>query len=277
MPFLARRLTGAIAGRARAALAFVRRGSTAAAVGAALVVGSAAAALAGPPYQTDDPEPTAYRHYEIYVFDTYDNVPGEGVSANLPSLEVNYGLMPNVQFSVTAPFAAANAPGMPLQSGYGDTEVALKMRFVQEGPGRPQMSFYPSVELPTASAGLGNRLPKVFLPLWAQKTNGAWTYFGGGGVWHNPGLGNRDYSFTGIAATRQVRDDLSIGGEIYHQTADTIGGRDSTALGIGFVADRGEHHALLASFGRSITGNHAFTAYAAYELYLGPKGGHAEP
>ncbi|HEX3467455.1 MAG TPA: hypothetical protein VHT05_05185 [Candidatus Elarobacter sp.] len=234
-------------------------------------------AMAGPPYQTDDPEPTAYRHYEIYVFGTYDNEPGQGVGANWPSLEVNYGLMPNVQFSVTAPFAAAKAPGMPLQSGYGDTEVALKMRFIQEGAGRPQVSFYPSVELPTAPAGIGNGLPKVFLPLWAQKTNGSWTYFGGGGVWHNPGFGNRDYTFTGFAATREVRDGLSIGGEIYHQTADTIGGHDSTAVGIGFVAERGEHHALLASFGRSIAGDHAFTGYAAYELYLGPKESVAKP
>jgi hypothetical protein len=197
-------------------------------------------ARAGPPYQTDDPEPTAYRHFEIYVFETYDNARGAGMSGHAPSLEVNYGLMPNVQFSVTMPFAAAQPSGSPLHVGYGDTEVALKVRFVQEGDGRPQVSFYPSVELPTASvaAGLGYGLPKVFLPLWAQKTNGSWTYFGGGGVWHNPGIADRD----------------------------------STAVGIGFTADRGEHHALLASLGRDISGSHSFTAYAAYELYLGPKG-----
>ncbi len=173
-----------------------------------------APAAAGPPYQTDDPEPTAYRHFEIYVFGTYGNAAGEGVSGNLPSIEINYGLMPNVQFSVTAPFAAGQEPASPLRTGYGDTEVALKVRFLQEGAGRPQVSFYPAVELPTSavSPGLGSGgLPKFFFPLWAQKTNGSWTYFGGGGVWHNPGAGNRDYAFTGIAATHQVRDGVSIG------------------------------------------------------------------
>jgi hypothetical protein len=235
------------------------------------------AAIAGPPYQTDDPEPTSYRHYEIYVFGTYGNDADRGVSANLPSLEINYGLMPNVQFSVTLPFATQQSRGAPLHAGYDDTDVALKVRFIQEGAGRPQVSFYPSILFPTASAGLGNGLPKVFLPLWAQKTNGSWTYFGGGGFWHNPGLGNRDYSFTGIAATHQVHEGLEIGGELYHLSPDTIGGRSSTAIGIGFTADRGEHHAVLASFGRDISGPNTFTAYAAYALYLGPKGSHADP
>jgi len=232
-----------------------------------------APASAGPPYQTDDPEPTAYRHYEIYVFTTYDNGASHAVNTTLPSLEVNYGLMPNVQFSVTAPFVAFRAPGTPASAGYGDTEVALKMRFVQEAPGRPQASFYPAVVLPTGDAklGLGGGLPKIFLPVWAQKTNGAWTYFGGGGVWRNPGPGNRDYTFTGFAATRQVRDGLSIGGEVYHQSPDTIGGIDSTGVGVGVIAERGEHHALLASFGRGVHGPNTFSGYAAYELYLGPR------
>lgn len=253
------------------------RRTVAALVATCMVAALQTPVFAGPPYQTDDPEPTPYRNYEIYVFGTYGNDASRGVSANLPSLEINYGLMPNVQFSVTLPVAGAQAPGAPFIAGYSDTEVALKVRFVQEGAGRPQISFYPSVFLPTASPGLGDGLPKVFLPLWAQKTNGSWTYFGGGGVWHNPGFGNRDYSFTGIAATHQIRDGLSIGGEVYHQTADTVGGRDSTALGIGFTADRGEHHALLASFGRDISGPNTFTAYAAYALYLGPKGSEPPP
>ena len=115
---------------------------------------------------------------------------------------------------VPTPFAAAQPSGLPLHVGYGDTEVALKVRFLQEDDGRPQVSFYPAVVLPTSSVApaMGSdSLPKVFLPLWAQKTNGSWTYFGGGGVWHNPGLGNLDYSFTGIAASHQISSGVSIG------------------------------------------------------------------
>jgi len=235
--------------------------------------GAAATAWAGPPYETDDPEPTAYRHYEIYVLTTGDVDASRAVSGQLPSLEVNYGLMPNVQFSVALPFAAASAPGMPFASGFGDMEVGVKVRFVQERDGAPQVAFYPSVDLPTgnARAGLGGGLPRVFLPLWAQKTNGAWTYFGGGGVWRNPGFGNRDFSFTGIAATREVREGLEIGAELYHQSPDTAGGTAETGAGIGFVAQRGSEHAILASFGRDVAGTNRFHFYAAYEMYLGPR------
>jgi hypothetical protein len=248
---------------ARALLAFALCGALAC---------TAQPAAAGPPYQTDDPEPTAYRHFEIYVFGTYGNEPGRGVSANLPSAEINYGLMPNVQFSVTLPFVAAQDAHSPLRTSYGDTEVALKLRFAQERPGRPQIAFYPAVVLPTtnAASGLGSGLPKLFLPLWAQKTNGSWTFFGGGGFWRNPGAGNRDYTFTGIAATHEVHDGLAVGGELYRQTADTVGGTASTSIGIGITGEHGEHHALLASVGRTLSGPSAFNVYAAYELYLGP-------
>ncbi|HEY6236841.1 MAG TPA: transporter [Candidatus Elarobacter sp.] len=234
---------------------------------------TASPAMAGPPYQTDDPDPTAYRHYEIYILGTYGNEPGRGVSGSLPSAEINYGLMPNVQFSVTLPFVATQDAHAPIRLGYGDTEVALKIRFVQEHPGCPQVAFYPGVVFPTgnAAAGLGTGLPKTFLPLWAQKTNGSWTFFGGGGFWHNPGAGNRDYTFTGAAATHQVRDGLAIGGELYRQTADTVGGVASTSVAFGVTSQRGEHHALLASVGRTLTGANAFNVYAAYELYLGPR------
>jgi hypothetical protein len=33
----------------------------------AIFCGATRAALAGPPYQTDDPVPVAYRNYEIYI------------------------------------------------------------------------------------------------------------------------------------------------------------------------------------------------------------------
>jgi hypothetical protein len=235
-----------------------------------------ATAAAGPPYQTDDPQPTDYRHYEIYVFSTYENdvAPVHTTITNPPSAEINYGLMPNVQFSVDLPLGVVQPAGGRAVFGYADTSIGLKIRFVQEGAGRPQVAFYPSVLLPSgdAAAGLGSALPKTFLPLWGQKTNGSWTYFGGGGVWHNPGVGNRDYTFTGFAATDQIRDGTSVGAEIYHQSADTVFDAASTSFGFGFVQNRGEHHAILASVGRSFGRTPSLYAYAAYEIYLGPEG-----
>jgi hypothetical protein len=233
----------------------------------------AAPALAGPPFQVDDPEPTPFRHYEIYVNSQFAHGP-DGMSGTLPALEVNYGLLRNVQFAVTTQVAASRDAGKaPWVLGFGDTEVALKLRFMQEGAGRPQIAFYPAVVVPTgnAASGLGEGNTRLFLPLWAQKDVGRWTVFGGGGLWHNPGAGNRDYTFSGIAAQREVSESFSYGAEVFHSTPDTVGGTPSTGFSVGFVRGFDEHHKVLFSAGRSLRGTNALTTYAAYELYLGPR------
>lgn len=228
-------------------------------------------AYAGPPFQVDDPEPTPYRHYEIYVVSHFQHDLGN-TSGSAPALEINYGLMPNVQFSVTTQVAASRESGGFWRTGYGDTEVALKMRLASETASRPQIAFYPAVVLPTGNsdAGLGGDA-KIFLPLWAQKTVGSWTVFGGGGLWHNPGPGKRDSTFTGIAAQREVGERFSYGAEIFHETADTVDGRASTGFNLGMTRSLDEHHKVLFSAGRSIRGSNALSAYAAYQLNLGPK------
>src|SRR3979409_1009139 len=64
-------------------------------------------ALAGPPYQSDDPEPTDYKHYEIYTFNngtaTRDGRSGE------TGIDFNYGGAPNLQLTATVP-AAFDSP-----------------------------------------------------------------------------------------------------------------------------------------------------------------------
>ena len=57
-------------------------------------------AFAGPPYVTDDPFPTEYKHFEIFIASEYSrNVNGKG--GTLPHLEVNYGPAPDVQIGFT--------------------------------------------------------------------------------------------------------------------------------------------------------------------------------
>lgn len=242
------------------------------AIAVVFVLAQRVPALAGPPYQTDDPEPTPYRHYEIYINSQFSHDP-EGLSGTFPSLEINYGLMPNVQFSVTASLAAARPPGGTWHTGFGDSEVALKVRFVGETANTPQIAFYPAVILPSGDANLrlGDGATKIFLPLWAQKSFGPWSVFGGGGVWRNPGPGKRDYTFSGIAAQKDLTQTLALGAEVFHTGAATIDGRASTEFSVGAIKGLDEHHKLLFSIGRSLDGTNTLSTYVAYELYLGPR------
>jgi len=41
---------------------------------------------------------------------------------------------------------------------------------------------------------------------------------------------------------RQIADNLTVGGEIFHQTSDTVGGNDQTGFDLGAVYDLSEHY-----------------------------------
>jgi len=226
---------------------------------------SAIPALAGPPYVTDDPEPTDYRNWEIYVPGfLYANTGRGAFSAALPFAEFNYGALPNIQTSISFTQADDDTANRH-DYRYGDTDIAIKYRFVQETDARPQIAFYPSVDVP-ANGGPA----VVFLPVWMQKSSGPWTAFGGGGLSLNPGPGKRDYTFVGGALTRAISPGTTVGVELFHQGADTIADSDTTGTNIGVESQIGQYHAILFSFGRALHGDNTFSAYLAYKFALGP-------
>jgi len=232
-------------------------------------VGSAAccpsAACAGPPYVTDDPVPTDYRNWEIYTGIQYQNQCCGTVTADVPFAEFNYGAMPNVQVSITLPMEL-DVLGTQQRYGYGITEFGIKTRIVAESDNRPQISFYPSIQIPSQAG----RHVETFLPLWLQKSFGPWTAFGGGGTYLNPGPGRLNSTFVGGALERNISGATAIGIETYHQGADATGGSSITAANAGIVAQIGDYHAILFSFGRAFNGAATFTAYGSYEFELGP-------
>jgi hypothetical protein len=224
-------------------------------------------AQAGPPFLTDDPEPVEYQHWEFYVasldFKTADDWTGTA-----PHVEVNYGVVSNVQLHVIAPLAY-DAPSVgSAHYGYGDTELGIKFRFVQETERMPQVGIFPLLEVPTGSEkdNLGNGHTQAFLPLWLQKSWGPWTAYGGGGYGINSGAGNQDWGFVGAVLQKQVLTNVLIGAEVYKQTAQRIGGDNDTGFNIGTVIDFSEQHHLLFSAGRSIDGPTQFQFYLAYQF-----------
>ena len=167
--------------------------------------------FAGPPFFTDDPEPVEYKHGEAYVASIFTS-DKNGKFGTLPHAELNYGIWPDFQAHIITPFAFSHPNGMPTSYGYGDTELGLKYRFVQEGKYQPQIGTFPLIELPTGDAkyGLGNGKAQVFIPLWLQKSCGPWTTYGGGGYWFNQGEGNKDWIFLGWLLQRDFSEKLTL-------------------------------------------------------------------
>jgi hypothetical protein len=228
------------------------------------------AATAGPPFMTDDPEPVDYQHMEFYTFSSGSHVSGD-TSGVGPAWEFNYGLIPNGQFHVIAPLAFDSPAGGPSQFGYGDTELGFKYRFIEEAASRPMVGVFPLVEIPTGdqASGLGAGHLRAFFPLWLQKSFGDWTTYGGGGYWINRGAGSddKDYWFFGWLLQRKVTEKLVVGGEIFHQTAMTIDGKDSTGFNLGAVYDFDDNDHLLVSAGRGFENASTTNLYSWYLGY----------
>ena len=246
--------------------------SVAVACSAALLL-VAGSAYAGPPFRTDDPEPVDKGHGEFYLLSTATRASG-GNSGLLPAIEMNYGPVEDVHLHVILPLSAFDKPsGEKTQRGYGDTELGVKYRFVHEDDEgwRPMIGTFPIVVLPTGnkSKGLGGEHTQTFIPLWLQKSFGPWTTYGGAGYWINPGSGNKNYWFSGWLLQRKINDSLTLGGEIFHETAsDTVGGTSNTGYNLGGVYNFTEHDHFLFSAGKGIqhaADTNQFSYYLAYQ------------
>lgn len=183
------------------------------------------AVWAGPPYLTDDPEPTDPGHWEIYGFATGSADPGD-IDAQFGA-DINYGAAKDLQLTATLPLQVQT--GSPVTAD--NMQLAAKYRFAhQDGPLGLDISAFPRVFLPTAP---GARHAQVLLPLWAQRDHGPWSLFFGGGWTLNPGTGNRNFWQAGAAVSREVRKGWSLGGEWFWQGRDADDGRPLNAVQIG--------------------------------------------
>jgi hypothetical protein len=232
-------------------------------------------AIAGPPFITDDPEPVEKGHGEFYIasetFWTRD-----GVSGTLPHFEFNYGPFDDVQLHLITPMAYDRPKDTgSFQYGYGDTELGIKYRFIHEDSlfkGCPQVGIFPLAEMPSGDQfrGLGNGRAQAFLPVWLQKSwgeeNRRWTVYGGGGMWLNPGPGNKNYGFMGVVFQKQITDNLTLGSEFFHSTKSADDQSDHTGFNLGGVYDFSERWHFLFSIGRDFKGDSLLINYVAIQL-----------
>lgn len=223
-------------------------------------------AVAGPPYVTDDPQPTDEGHFEIYAFDQGANVRGD--TGGESGIDFNYGGAENLQLTAVLPMTYDAPSGGPLVMGVGNIELAAKYKFLHQDDDGWDIAVFPRVFLPSASSRVGQQHASFLLPFWAEKDWGDWSTFGGGGCALNNGDGAKDYCLTGWALTRKLTSDFTVGAEIYRQTASTRGGRDSTALGVGATYDLSDTYHLMASYGPGIQNAAATNRYSWYVALL---------
>ncbi len=218
-------------------------------------------ACAGPPYVTDDPEPTRTGGWENYVY--LSGADTLGVTAGQAGVELNYGAATNLQLSLTVPEDYVSLHG--LRAGAGDVDVGAKYRFLHPADESwlPDAALFPAVTLPIAARSFGTGHASLFVPVWLEKDFGKWSTFGGGGYDLNAGAGQRNNALLGWALTRSIGARWNIGIEIYHQTPTTSAATTATNIGFGAIYQVAKHWALMASGGPGLqkpqhAGNAAF-------------------
>ena len=231
----------------------------------------------GPPFQTDDPVPVDFHHYEFYIFGAMDGTPVEVDSAG-PAFEFNWGAVPRVQLHVVLPWGTMNPLNHPVYvpSGQGpsafgltDMELGAKVAWIKETKRFPQVGSFTMFEMPTGNADKGLGLGKVWykLPIWAQKNIGHWTLDGGAGYQVVPQMGFRNFPYGGFLLKYGFGERLELGSEIFlhgREGAAPPQIESSTMVDIGSYYHFKSHPGMqfLWAYGHSVAGqteNYGYT------------------
>lgn len=219
----------------------------------------APAAFAGPPFQTDDPEPVDLHHYEFYIFGAMDGTPLE-TDPTGPAAEFNWGAAPNLQVHAILPLGGILPSDAPAAYGLTDMELGVKYRFVQETKYRPMIGTFTMLEVPTGSYSRGLGVGAVWykLPVWIQKEWGPWTTYGGGGYQIVPQTGYKNFPFGGWLIQRDLGKKWTVGAEVFSHGAEgsaTPQTQASTMIDLGgYYYFRNPGFQLLFCYGHSIAG-----------------------
>jgi hypothetical protein len=222
-------------------------------------------ASAGPPFLTDDPEPVELGHWEFYAAAAWSGT-RDAASGTCPHVEVNSGALPELQLHVIVPAVLAVARGHPAAYGIGDTELGAKFRFIKEGDRLPQVGIFPLVELPTGSEarGLGAGSAQCFIPVWAQKSRGPWTTYGGGGLRFGAG---GSAAILGWLLQRDLTKTITFGAEAFW-TAPLTDDPSRLQLNLGAIVNLSDRHHVLVSMGPAFGGGSSWQGYLAWQLTI---------
>jgi hypothetical protein len=231
----------------------------------------------GPPYQTDDPVPVDFHHYEFYIFGAADGTPVEMDSIG-PAFEFNWGVIPRVQLHAILPWGviapsnktiyAPDAGQGPEAFGLTDMELGAKIAFIKEGKLMPQIGSFTMFEMPTGNFDKGLGVGKVWykLPIWLQKNEGKWLFDGGGGYQLVKQTGYRSFPYTGWLIKKELSEQLELGAEVFAHGREglaTAQTQSSALIDVGgyYHFKHNTNEQILFCYGHSVAGQTENYAY----------------
>lgn len=233
---------------------------------------AAAGAAGSPPMITDDPGTPGNGHWEINVGVSTERRPGEQIS-EAPVVDLNYGVGERLQLTYEVPYLVQRADGDATVSGFGNSSLSVKWRFLDGGEHGWAMSVFPKIEFnnPGSSSdhrGLVESGSTFRLPFQLQKDWGPVTLnFQVGRQFRTDG----DSWLYGAVITRQVTPKVALAVELAGTAAVSLD-RSALTLNFGLVVEVNERSSFMASIGRELH-NHAepratLVGYVGWQLRL---------
>ena len=173
---------------------------------------------------TDDTDTPDKGHFEINLAAQYTRFMG-GSAANVPSLEVNYGVLRTCRRRSWCRWVCRRSAASVRMSASATSSFSLKYRFIEEDSWgwRPAVAIAPQINLPTA-ARRGVLAPAVsrLHPFWAQRTLSV------DGVrrrrpQHKHRPDQKNWWFWALACLRELDPNWTVGGELYYSSPEATG------------------------------------------------------
>jgi hypothetical protein len=222
----------------------------------------AAAAPAGPPLVTDDPETLEKGTFELnttYRLTLSARNPGGAAGRewahDLLNFDLAFGFLDGVQVKFEAPLEMLDpAGGMSARGGLGDASIGSKIRIVDEKDFPVAVSIYPAVGIPLGNRhqGLGNGSLSLTLPVLIGRhflNDKLWVYADGGYV-EDFARDGADEWYAGLAAEWEAAEGVTLVGEV-HRDFGVRGSADDALCNVGVKWKLTGHAAFIGALGRS--------------------------
>jgi hypothetical protein len=210
-----------------------------------------AGAQGGPPMITDDPATVGNGNWEINLLPSIEHTRG-GSAYEAPNIDLNYGVGKRIQLKYEVPYVVVKDAGSPARSGFGNSNVGMRYRFIDQAKYGFSMSTYPALEFnnPTNSVkhGLADPGRRFFLPVEIAKDIGDVTAnVEVGRLFDQHGANSWEY---GLIVGRDVSERLETLVEV-HGSSSSDASERVMFLNVGSRIGMTDHLTLLVSGGRS--------------------------
>ena len=233
-------------------------------------------AQAGPPFLTNDPGTPGNGNWEINL-GAMQLSERHSATTQLPQLDANFGVGERLQLTYEVPYVFASATGEPDHSGWGNSVIGAKWRFLDQGEGGWQVATFPQFVFARSASAVSNGIategPRLFVPLEVSRPVAALLVdFEAGYFFARNGPEER---ILGLVVGGPVTSRFDLNAELY---SDRVMGAPpgDTTLDVGLRYRLHPAFILLAMAGRSINGSsdgHAqFLGYLGFQILLSDYG-----